>query len=159
MKKLYILVFLIAMLPIVEIRGAVPYATAHGLPLLPSFIVATVGNMVPVPFIYYFAVKILEWGKDKPYVGSFFRWCLRKGESGGKKLQAKAGRGLFVALFLFVAIPLPGTGAWTGTLAAALLKMDFRRSVIAVIAGVIVAGIIMYLVSSGVIHTLQFMKP
>ena len=89
---------------------------------------------------------MLEWGKDKRYIGGFFTWCLEKGEKGGQKLQAKAGRGLYWALVLFVGIPLPGTGAWTGTLAASFLDMDFKKSVLAVIGGVALASIIVGLV-------------
>ncbi len=159
MNKYFWLVFFIAMLPLIEIRGAVPYATAHELPLLTSFIVAIIGNMIPVPLIYYLAQKVLNWGKDKPVVGKFFSWCLKKGEHGGKKLTAKAGRGAYLALYLFVAIPIPGTGAWTGTLAASILHLDFKRSVISVVAGVITAGIIMYLISSGVIGVLSILAP
>lgn len=110
--------------------------------------------MLPVPFIFFFARKVLEWGADKPVIGKFFTFCLEKGHKGGKKLQEKAGRGLFVALLLFVGIPLPGTGAWTGTLAASLLDMDFKSSVIAVMCGVVLAGIIMGLVSMGVFGAL-----
>ena len=82
--------------------------------------------MLPVPIIYLFARKVLIWGADKPIIGKFFSFCLEKGEKGGKKLQAKAGRGLFVALLLFVGIPLPGTGAWTGTLCGKYPDMDFQ---------------------------------
>ncbi len=145
----YLIVFFISMVPLIELRAAVPYAIALGLPLLPSYIIAIVGNMLPVPIIYLFARKVLIWGKDKPYIGKFFTFCLEKGEKGGKKLQAKAGRGLFLALLLFVGIPLPGTGAWTGTLAASLLDMDFKSSVLAVMLGVILAGIIMGAASAG----------
>ena len=113
----YLWVFLISMVPIIELRGAIPVAVGMGLPLIPSYIICIIGNMLPVPFIYFFARKVLIWGSDKPVIGKFFTFCLEKGEKGGKKLQAKAGRGLFVALLLFVGIPLPGTGAWTGTLA------------------------------------------
>ena len=118
-----------------------------GLPIVPSFIVCIIANMLPVPIIYLFARKVLIWGSDKPIIGKFFSFCLEKGEKGGKKLQAKAGRGLFVALLLFVGIPLPGTGAWTGTLAASILDMDFKSTVAAVMLGVLLAGIIMMLVS------------
>ena len=128
----YLWVFLISMVPIIELRGAIPVAVGMGLPLIPSYIICIIGNMLPVPFIYFFARKVLIWGSDKPVIGKFFTFCLEKGEKGGKKLQAKAGRGLFVALLLFVGIPLPGTGAWTGTLAASLLDMDFKSSVVAV---------------------------
>ena len=121
----YIQLFLISMVPIVELRGAIPYSQFLGLPLVQSYIICIIGNMLPVPFIYLFARKILEWGKDKKVIGKFFTWCLEKGERGGKKLTEKAGRGTFVALVLFVGIPLPGTGAWIGTLAASILDMDF----------------------------------
>ena len=150
MIKHYLTVFLISMVPIAELRAAIPYSQAVGLPLIPSYIIAIIGNMIPVPFIYFFARKILIWGAGKPVIGNFFTWCLEKGEKGGKKLQEKAGKGLYWALFLFVGIPLPGTGAWTGTLAASLLDMDFKKSVIAVMAGVVLAGIIMGLASAGV---------
>ena len=150
----YVIVFLISMVPLIELRGAIPYAVAFGLPLAPSYVIAIIGNMLPVPIIYLFARKVLIWGKDKPYIGKFFTFCLEKGEKGGKKLQAKAGRGLFVALLLFVGIPLPGTGAWTGTLAASLLDMDFKSSIIAVMLGVILAGLIMGAASAGLFGAL-----
>ena len=146
----YLIIFLISMVPLIELRGAIPYAIGFQLPLLPSYIVCILGNMLPVPFIFLFARKVLVWGSDKKFIGKFFTWCLQKGEKGGQKLQAKAGRGLYVALFIFVGIPLPGTGAWTGTLAASLLDMDFKKSTLAVMCGVVLAGIIMGLVSGGV---------
>ena len=151
MLKKYIYIFLISMIPLIELRGAVPVSQVMGLPIVPSFIVCIIGNMLPVPIIYWFARKVLEWGKDKPYIGKFFTWCLNKGEAGGQKLQSKAGRGLYIALLIFVGIPLPGTGAWTGTLAASILDMDFKKSVLAVMGGVILAGIIMGIVSAGVL--------
>ena len=138
------------MVPLIELRGAIPYAIGYNLPILPSYIIAIIGNMLPVPIIYLFARRVLEFGKDKKYIGKFFTWCLKKGEAGGKKLQEKAGKGLYWALFIFVGIPLPGTGAWTGTLAASILDMDFKKSVIAVMAGVILAGIIMGVLSLGI---------
>ena len=147
MLQSYILVFLISMVPLIELRGAIPYSQVMGLPLLESYIIAIIGNMLPVPIIYLFARKVLEWGADKPVIGGFFTWCLEKGKHGGEKLQAKAGRGLFVALLLFVGIPLPGTGAWTGTLAASLLDIDFKSSILAVMGGVLLAGVIMGLAS------------
>ena len=154
MLKKYIITFFIAMVPIVELRGAVPFglspAMGGSLPVVPLYILCILGNMIPVPFIYFFARKILTWGADKKVIGKFFTWCLEKGEKGGQKLQEKAGRGLFFALFLFVGIPLPGTGAWTGTLAASFLDMDFKKSCVAVMAGVILAGIIMGIASAGV---------
>lgn len=147
----YLQVFLISMVPLIELRGAVPYAQILGLPLIPSYIVAVIGNMLPVPIIYLFARKVLMWGMDKPVIGGFFTYCVEKGEKGGRKLQEKAGRGLFLALLLFVGIPLPGTGAWTGTLAASFLDMDFKSSIVAVMLGVMLAGIIMGLGAAGLL--------
>ena len=149
--KNYIYIFLIAMVPLIELRGAIPVAYAINtadpeFSLLWSYVIIAIGNILPVPFIYLFARKVLEWGKDKRYIGGFFTWCLEKGEKGGQKLQAKAGRGLYWALVLFVGIPLPGTGAWTGTLAASFLDMGFKKSVIAVIGGVVLASVIVGLV-------------
>ena len=126
------MIFFVSMVPIVELRGAIPISQGFGLPLLQSYIICVIGNMLPVPVIFFFARKVLIWGKDKKFIGGFFTWCLDKGERGGEKLKEKAGKGLYVALLLFVGIPLPGTGAWTGTLAASFLDMDFKRSVIAV---------------------------
>ncbi len=154
MLKNYLIIFLISMVPLIELRGAIPYAVGFGLPLLPSYIICILGNMLPVPIIFLFARKVLEWGADKPVIGKFFTFCLEKGHKGGVKLQQKAGKGLFVALLLFVGIPLPGTGAWTGTLAASLLDMDFKSSVTAVLLGVILAGVIMGLVSAGLFGAL-----
>ena len=151
----YLIVFLISMIPIVELRGAIPVAIGMGLDPVWSYVICIVGNMLPVPIIYLFARKVLLWGKNKKYIGRFFTFCLEKGEKGGRKLQAKAGRGLFIALLLFVGIPLPGTGAWTGTLAASFLDMDFKKSIIAVMFGVIIAGIIMGLASMGVFGGLK----
>ena len=147
MFKHCIIVFLVSMVPLIELRGAIPYGVAFGLPLWLTYIIAIVGNMLPVPIIYFFARRVLLWGRDKAVIGRFFTFCLEKGEKAGRKLQAKAGRGLYWALLLFVGIPLPGTGAWTGTLAASLLDMDFKRSVMACMGGVLLAGVIMGVLS------------
>lgn len=147
MFKKYLIVFLVSMVPLIELRGAIPYSQIYGLPAVTSYIIAIIGNMIPVPLIFFFARKVLEWGSDKKVIGKFFTWCLKKGKKGGDKLQAKAGKGIYVALLLFVGIPLPGTGAWTGTLAASLLDLDFKKSVVAVLLGVILAGIIMMTLS------------
>ena len=166
MLKKYLIIFFISMIPMIELRGAVPVALSPkdmtffgclqgmGLPVLPSYLVCILGNMIPVPIIFFFARRVLEWGADKPHIGKLFNFFLEKGHKGGQKLHEKAGRGLFVALLLFVGIPLPGTGAWTGTLAASLLDMDFKSSVTAVLLGVILAGIIMGVASMGVFGAL-----
>ena len=153
----YILVFLVSMVPIVELRGAIPIALdGFHLALIPSFLVSIIGNMIPVPIIYLFARKVLEWGKDKRLIGKFCTWCLTKGERAGNKLQKSIGKkGTFVALLLFVGVPIPGTGAWTGTLAASFLDLDFKKTVIAVMCGVMLAGIIMAIFSYGLLGVIS----
>lgn len=151
----YIVTFLVSMVPVVELRGAIPIGVGMGVPVTQAYIIAVIGNMIPVPFVYFFARKLLEWGKDKKYIGKFFTFCLQKGESGGKKLMAKAGRGTFLALLIFVGVPLPGTGAWTGTLAASILNIDFKKSIVAVMLGVLMAGVIMALVSGGIFSAVR----
>lgn len=130
------------MVPIFELRGGIPVGVSMGVKWYHAVIICMIGNMIPVPFIYLFARKVLEWGADKPVIGKFFTWCLKKGHSGGEKLKEKAGKGMFWALLLFVGIPLPGTGAWTGTLAASFLEIDFKKSIVAVACGVILAAAI-----------------
>ena len=150
-------VFFISMIPILELRGAIPIAVGMGIDYIPALVICAIGNMVPVPFIYFFARRVLLWGADRKYIGKYFRFFLDKGERGGQKLTKKTGRGgLFVALMLFVGIPLPGTGAWTGTLAASFLNMGFKSTTVSVSLGVIIAGIIMGLASMGVFSVLGF---
>ena len=147
------MVFFVSMVPLIELRGAVPIALGMDLPVIPAYILCILGNMLPVPIIYFFARKVLFWGKDKRFIGKFFTFCIEKGEKGGRKLTRTAGRGgLFVALMLFVGIPLPGTGAWTGTLAASFLNMGIKSTALAVSLGVIIAGIIMGVVSALGLH-------
>ena len=142
----YVIVFFVSMVPLIELRGAIPIAEALKLNIFLYYPIAIVANMLPVPIIYLFARKVLVWGKDKKIIGKFFTWCLEKGEKGGEKLKKSAGNsGLFWALLIFVGIPLPGTGAWTGTLAASILNIDFKTSILAVTLGVLLAGIIMSL--------------
>ena len=144
--------FLLSMVPLVELRLAVPMAAGMGLPFWSSLVVCVIGNIVPVPMIYLFARKVLLWGADKKYIGRIFTFFLEKGEKAGQKLTRAAGRGgLFIALMLFVGIPLPGTGAWTGALGASFLNMGFKSTTLAVSLGVIIAGIIMALASTGVL--------
>ena len=153
MAKKYLFCFLISMVPLIELRAGVPIAVGMGLNYWTALVLCVIGNMLPVPIIYFFARKVLLWGCDKPYIGRFFTFCIEKGERGGRKLKAKAGRGgLFVALMLFVGIPLPGTGAWTGTLAASFLNMGIKSTSAAVSLGVILAGIIMGIVSFTGVH-------
>ena len=157
MFRKYLLIFLTSMVPLLELRGAVPMAVGMGPEYWSALAGCVVGNRLPVPIIYFFARKVLVWGADKPYIGKFFTYCLEKGEHGGQRLVAKTGRGgLFVALMLFVGIPLPGTGAWTGTLAASFLNMGFKSTVLSVSLGVIMAGIIMGAGSHTALHIFAF---
>lgn len=147
----YLIIFLVSMVPIIELRGAMVYAVGFDLPYIPALIVCVLGNMLPVPFIYFFARKFLNWGAEKKYIGKICSFFLVKGEKAGQKLVAATGRGgLFVALMLFVGIPLPGTGAWTGALGASFLNMGFKSTVLSVCLGVVIAGIIMATLSTGV---------
>ena len=141
----YVWTLLISMVPLVELRGAIPIGVGMGVPWYVAVIIAMIGNMIPVPIIFFFARRVLECGANKPVIGKFFTWCLEKGRKGGEKLKEKAGRGMFWALMLFVGIPLPGTGAWTGTLAASMLDLDFKKSVLAVVCGCALAAVIITL--------------
>lgn len=153
MLKKYLFCALVSMVPLIELRGGVPIAVGMGLDYPTALVVCAVANMLPVPVIYFFARKVLLWGRDKKYIGKFFTFCLEKGEKGGQKLRAATGRGgLFVALMLFVGIPLPGTGAWTGTLAASFLNMGIKSTTLAVSLGVIIAGLIMGILSMLGLH-------
>ena len=153
----YLTAFFISMVPLIELRGAMVYAVGVGLPEIPALVLCVIGNMLPVPFIYFFARKVLLWGADKKYTAKFFRFCLEKGEHAGQKLVAKAGRGgLFLALMLFVGIPLPGTGAWTGALGASFLKMGIRSTALSVSLGVIIAGVIMTVLTHLGLHIFGF---
>ena len=153
----YLAIFMISMVPLIELRGAMVMAVGMDLNYLVSLVVCVIGNMLPVPIIYFFARKVLCWGADKKYIGKFFRYCLEKGERGGQKLIAKAGRGgLFVALMLFVGIPLPGTGAWTGALGASFLNMGIKSTTLSVSLGVIIAGVIMGVASMVGLHIFGF---
>ena len=146
------------MVPLIELRGAIPVAVGMdlGLPEWLVLIVAIIGNIIPVPIIYFFARKVLEWGSEKKWkpFKNFCNFCLKKGEKTGEKLLEKAKAGVYVALFLFVAIPIPGTGAWTGTLAASILKLDFKKTIISIIAGVLVAGLVMLAISLGLFRVI-----
>ena len=153
MLKNYLLIFFVSMVPLIELRLAVPMAVGMDLNYWVSLVVCVIGNMLPVPIIYLFARKVLTWGANKRYIGKFFTYCLTKGERGGQKLVATTGRGgLFVALMLFVGVPLPGTGAWTGTLAASFLNMGLKSTTLSVSLGVVIAGIIMGVGSHTALH-------
>lgn len=142
-KVLY--TFLISMVPFIELRGAIPVAAATGLSLWIAFPVAVFGNILPVPFIILFIRRIFAWlRKTFPKLGGFVD---RLEEKGKAKQQKVLDKGLFLGLFLFVAIPLPGTGAWSGSLVAAMLDMRLKRAFPAIFLGVIGAGVIMAILS------------
>lgn len=142
------------MVPLLELRGAIPIAIGMGLDTMDSIIVCALGNLLPVPVIYLFARKVLIWGLDKPYIGGICRFFHEKGEGAGRKLASgRFGRfGLMAALIVFVGIPIPGTGAWTGTLGASFLDLGIKKTVVSVSLGVLVAAVIMASVSHVGVH-------
>ena len=149
----YLISIFISMVPLLELRAGMVYAVKHGLPEIPALIVCALANMLPVPLIYFFARKVLEWGANKRFIGPFFRFCLRKGEKAAQKLMRRGGRrGLFLSMMLFVGIPIPGTGAWTGTLGASFLNMGIKNTSLAVSLGVVIAGIIMTILTHLGLH-------
>ena len=149
----FLTIFFISMVPLIELRGAIPIALGMDLPVLPSILVCVIGNMLPVPVIYLFARKFLLWGAKQPHIGKICAFFVEKGEKAGHKLTQKAGRwGSFLALMLFVGIPLPGTGAWTGTLAASFLDIGPKTTALSVSLGVVLAGILMSVVSALGLH-------
>lgn len=152
----YLIVFFISMVPLIELRGAIPVAIGMGLDTLPSIAVCAVGNLVPVPIIYFFARRFLIWGLDKPYIGGICHFFHDKGEAAGQKLSSsRFGRfGLMAALIVFVGIPVPGTGAWTGTLGASFLDLGMKKTALSVTLGVLMAAIIMATVSNVGFHAI-----
>lgn len=135
-----LMTFLVSMVPIIELRGAIPLASGAGLDLFIAFPVAILGNLVPVPFIILFIRHIFGWmKKHMPKLNSL----VEKLEEKGKSKKAAIDKSLFWGLFLFVAIPLPGTGAWTGALIAAMLDIRLKRAFPAIAFGVLTAGAIM----------------
>ena len=193
MKKYFIITFLISMIPVVELRGAIPYAAYHGLPFGWSYALAAVGNLLPVPFILWFVPALFSFMRRHHILVGLVDWLERKAEKGAKKMNKRntdetaplaageaesagapeaeaveateptpakgggaAGTLAFLGLYLFVAIPLPGTGAWTGSLVAALFGMKRRRALPAIFLGVLTAGVIMTLASYGVVEAFKF---
>lgn len=145
--KQYLFLFFLSMVPVIELRGAVPLGMGWGLPFWSVFAVSVIGNLLPVPFLVTFAGRVLRWGASLPKIGSLFQWVLDRGE---RKAASITGA-LLIGLYLFVAIPLPGTGAWTGSLVAAVLGLPVRRSFWPIAAGVVTAGLIMGIGSYGVL--------
>ncbi len=151
----HLYVFLISMVPIIELRGAIPVGAVMGLPLWSNYLVAVLGNLLPVPFILLFIRKILEWMKTTKRLAKIALWLEEKAQKGVKKVEKYAALGLFA----FVAIPLPGTGAWTGALIAALFEMKPRYAMLSILCGVLTAGVIMSLASYGLVGAFSFFMP
>ena len=143
-KKLFL--FILSMVPIIELRGAIPLGMAWGIPMWQAYPICVLGNILPVPFLVVFARKVLYWCATWPHVGHLFQKII---DIGNRKI-GKLGRYELLGLYAFVAIPLPGTGAWTGCLIATLLQMKLRPAFCCISLGVLTAGIFMWLASSGV---------
>lgn len=143
----YLKIFLISMLPLIELRGAIPYAQIYNLPYGTTLIVAILGNLILMPFMFIFSKTILLWGSKIKYIGKIFKYILKKGHRVGEKLQNESKYGIYLGLLLFVAIPIPGTGAYTGVLAASILDLDFKKTIISLIGGVLCAGFLVTLLT------------
>ncbi len=137
----YLIVFGVSMVPLIELRGAVPIGTGMGIPWLPTLVVSIIGNCLPIPVILFFVKAVLKWmrGCSIKLFSKVSNWVYQKAEKNRPKIEKYAIFGLYV----FVAIPLPGTGAWTGALVAALFDMPKWKSVVSICVGVVTAGIIM----------------
>ena len=146
-------IFLCSMVPIIELRVAIPMGAALDIPFYINYIISVVGNMLPVPFILLFIRHILHWMKKIPKLDKIAAWIENKAEKNKAKVLKYATFGLYI----FVAIPLPGTGAWTGALVASMLVMRMKRSIPAILLGVMTAGVIMSLASYGAIGFLKFL--
>lgn len=153
MLKKYLTVFLVSMLPIVELRGGIPIGAGLGLGFRESYLICVLGNLLPVPFLIPFSKILLEWLSTWPVVWPFFGRFLEK----AKAKASTIGGALFWGLFAFVAIPLPGTGAWTGSVIAAILKVDPKKALAAIALGVLTSGAIMGILSYGFLGFLQVM--
>ncbi len=137
--------FLMAMVPVIELRGAIVYGVAKGLAVLLAYLVSVAGNMVPVPFIILFVRRIFDWMKCSERLRKPIVWLERRAHSKGELVRKYSAIGLCI----LVAIPLPGTGAWTGALVAAFLDMRLRKALPTIFLGVVIAGIIVTLITYG----------
>ena len=151
MKK-YLIVFLISMVPIIELRGAIPYAATQGLPFGWAYVLSVVGNMLPVPFILWLVPAVFAFMRRHNILVKMVDWLENKAQKGAQRIEKYAVFGLF----LFVAIPLPGTGAWTGGLAAAVFGMKKSWALLSIFLGVLTAGVIMTLASYGIVGAFKF---
>lgn len=145
-----LIAFLVSLLPILELRGGLIAANLLGVKLIPAFIICFIGNMLPIPFILLFIEKIFSWLRDKKGLGAVVRYCEKKADKNKDKIEKYGLWGLLI----LVAIPLPGTGAWTGALVAALMRLDIKKSLPVIAGGVIIAGIIVALIMYGAVDAL-----
>ncbi len=150
----YIIVFLLSMVPFVEINGAFKISQTFGLIDFVSIILCILGNIIPTGIVYLFTRKILEIGKDVKFIGKYINWILLKGGRFGKKITKKIGNGIYWVLFLFVLIPLPGFGVWIASLTGAILDLDFKKIISACIAGIFAYGIVALVLSSGLLEVI-----
>lgn len=145
----FIMTMLVSMLPVVELRGGIPFGAAMGLNVALASVASIIGNMLPIPVLVLFTKRIFQWIKRKiPKLNKVIASLERRAESKSELIEKYS----FWGLLVLVAIPLPGTGAWTGALVAAVLDMPLKRSLVAIFGGVIVAAVIVSLITLGVIH-------
>lgn len=145
-----LVVFIISLMPILELRGGLIAAALLDLGMIPSYIISIVGNVIPVPFILWFMSSILNWMRESKHFSGVAKWLDNKVEKNRKQIE-KFG---FWGLVLFVGIPLPGTGAWTGCLVASVLEMDRKKAFLATMIGIFMASVIMMLLSFGVLKSI-----
>ena len=151
--KNYLWVFFLSMVPVLELRAAIPVGATLGLEWVANYLICVIGNMIPVPFILLFVRHVLEWMKKIPRLDKIALWVENKAQKNTPKVQKYASLGLLI----FVALPLPGTGAWTGALVAAMLDMRMKYAIPSIFCGVLIAGLIMSLASYGLVSFLTFL--
>ena len=151
--KNYLWVFFLSMVPVLELRAAIPVGATLGLEWVANYLICVIGNMIPVPFILLFIRHVLEWMKKVPRLNKIAIWVENKAQKNTPKVQKYASLGLLI----FVALPLPGTGAWTGALVAAMLDMRMKYAIPSIFCGVLIAGLIMSLASYGLVSFLTFL--
>ena len=145
----FLLTVLVSMVPVVELRGGIPFGVGVGLPVWAAFLAAVIGNLIPVPFIIVYIRRIFQWMRRRiPWLNLMVDALERKGHLKGRRVNKYK----YLGLAVFVAIPLPGTGAWTGSLAAAFLDMPLRKAIPSVVAGVLVAGAAISVLTYGIVN-------
>ena len=151
--KNYLWVFFLSMVPVLELRAAIPIGATLGLEWVANYLICVIGNMIPVPIILLFVRHVLEWMRKIPRLDKIALWVENKAQKNTPKVQKYASLGLLI----FVALPLPGTGAWTGALVAAMLDMRMKYAIPSIFCGVLIAGLIMSLASYGLVSFLTFL--